>query len=295
MKTVMTAGFWAGSALVIVVGALGATGALGSAGCDDGYQSPVDRPECVEGQQPSGCAEIEVCLGGRCYLPCASTSECSRWESCMGGICRASSVPQGDADIPTPDGDSDTDSDSDSDSDVDSDADSDADADGPCTCPRAQCHGVTGDCVECIESGYCTTLPVCDVARGICVDFSATQCAPCRTDMSEQCGAGIDCVDRRTGDHWETVCLTTCTVGCPQGTECLDGVHCTPLSNGSCTAWYANLRGRTCMSASDCLPLGEASSSVGCTGSPASCSITCTGVLDGECPPGRTCSGGYCL
>jgi hypothetical protein len=156
---------------------------------------------------------------------------------------------------------------------------------------------VTGDCVNCASSDICLTLPVCDIGRGVCVDFAEAQCAPCRTDVTTSCGDGYTCVDRtaRVGDSWEIVCMASCADGCPQGTQCTDdGLYCEPVASVSCTGWYAAFRGRTCgSSSSDCLDLGSTSTAVVCsTGDPRTCVMNCP--LGTECPPGLTCTDGAC-
>lgn len=268
-------------------------------GCDDS-SPPVDKDyECDVDAEPSGCLEGQLCLVGRCYDPCQADSDCSRWERCQDRLCRGSNVPQGDADIPTPDADADSDVDGDGDGDGDADTDADADGDGGIDCSRCdggQCHGVTGECVDCMSSDVCLTLPVCDVARGNCVDFAAAQCAPCRTDYVDACG-GLSCVDRRTreGEPWEVVCMTPCASGCPDGTQCTaDTLYCEPIAQVSCTGWYSAYRNRTCGSdSSSCLDLGSTSMAVTCSeGEPPTCVISCP--LGTECPPGYSCQLGVC-
>lgn len=265
-------------------------------GCDDESPSPNNGPECVEDAGASGCLEGQVCLVNHCYDQCQGDTDCARWERCSSGLCQASTMPQGDADIPTPDADSDTDTDVDGD--VDSDGDTDADGDTDCSlCPNEQCHGVTGECVSCASSAVCLTLPVCDIGRGVCVDFATSQCAPCRTDSPGSCGDGLECVDRtvRVGESWEIVCMASCAAGCPRGTQCtVDGLYCEPIASVSCTGWYAAFRGRTCGSdSSDCLDLGSISTAVTCSSTdPPTCVMSCSN--GDECPPGLTCTAGTC-
>ncbi len=314
MASVMSTKTWIGLWMLFLVG-------LGAFywGCGEGYQSPNRPPECIEGDDPSGCSEGDICLGNRCYARCTTHSDCSRWEQCSDGVCVGSSVPQGDGGI-TPDGDADTDTDVDTDVDTDSDVDTDADSDSDgdldgddadidgdadgdgdldedtdpdepadCSeCPPEQCHGLAEVCVECTAFGRCFTRPVCNIARGECVDFASGQCAPCEPAYGERCGAGLECVDRRPG-QWEVVCLTRCdsVPACPSGTTCdAEGLYCVPTAAVSCTSWYSTARGRTCASRNDCLPLGAPGAGVECS-SASTCGLLC---LDGSvCPPGRSC------
>lgn len=195
------------------------------------------------------------------------------------------------------DGDADADADGDLDVDLsipevspDGDADGDedgTDADEPESCPSGRVHAITGECVACSESWHCTERPVCDVARGVCVDFSASQCAPCRLDVAGSCGDGLECIDRSSSGWFETVCASTCESGCPRGTMCSDG-HCWPTGT-SCTGWYANARGRLCDGDGDCIPLDVEPGSEGCEGL---CYVACGS--DDDCPPGRACDGESC-
>jgi hypothetical protein len=293
--------------LAILVGSV----CLGISGCGEGYQSPTQRPECIEGE--SECPGGQVCLGSRCYDRCSVDTDCSRWERCADGVCLGSSVPQddggtvpdGDSDTDV-DGDSDTDTDGDHDGDTDTDTDTDTDADtdtdldpdpdldadpdtveGCTDCPPGTpyCHGLADVCVECDGFGQCLMQPVCNIARGTCVDFASGQCAPCEPAHG-MCGGGLACVDRRPV-NWETVCLTRCDSGCPTGTVCSpDGTYCIPSSGVSCTAWFSCSRGRSCATRSDCGPLGDSGAGVECSGSGA-CGLLCG---DGsECPEGRSC------
>ena len=161
-----------------------------------------------------------------------------------------------------------------------------SDGDNPGTdadegCPGGRVHAVTGECVECSETWHCVSLPVCDVARGVCVDFVASQCAPCRIDAPGTCGEGLECVARGEAGPAETVCVATCEAGCPRGTTC-DGSHCWPAV--SCTGWFANSRGSLCSDDGDCIPLGTAPGLEGCAGS---CYVACES--DDDCSPGTSC------
>lgn len=151
-------------------------------------------------------------------------------------------------------------------------------------CPGGRVHAITGECVECSETWHCTSLPVCDVARGVCVDFVASQCAPCRLDAPGTCGEGLECVDLGA----EVVCLTSCEAGCPRSTEC-DGGHCLPVNGVSCTGWFSDARGSLCDGDGDCIPLGTAPGMEGCSGA---CYVACDS--DDDCPPGRACDGDSC-
>jgi len=269
------------------------TGALGlvvllAAGCDEAQTPRTGRAECevgAAGTPGTGCPGQQICLGGRCYEPCLSDSDCSRWERCASSVCVAATTPKDDGGVPA-DGDADADVDGDADADLDLEivdgGETDRDGDS-CPCPAGyRCHEVTGACVQCTGAGQCTPQ-ICDIGRGTCVDAAPVQCAPCDPAIAGSCGLG-SCVDRRPAVP-EVVCLMPCAAGCGQGTAC-SAETCVPATGVSCSAWFSTSRGRSCVTGADCSPIGFDETTAQCA-SDGFCSVTC--VNDTSCPAGRTC------
>ncbi|MAC26810.1 MAG: hypothetical protein CMN29_10220 [Sandaracinus sp.] len=228
------------------------------------------------GAAPGTCASGEVCLAGRCYATCESDQQCARTQMCMGGVCVAGERP--DASPPP-----------------------DAGPPDPCDMVMCEtedapvCHP-TGECVQCVEMGDCTpAAPICDLAAGSCVTFTADLiCAPCNSDF--ECDGGRVCAER--AEAGERVCLASCAEGeeCPQGFSC-DGEVCAPRL-GTCTGIRAAATSRSCMADADCVPLGQTPPPGVCQGAMPDMMIagTCVqpcGTPD-QCLEGFTCDAGFC-
>lgn len=244
--------------------------------------APIDAGGAVSS---SGCSPSEICLAGHCFARCTAAAQCATTEVCSTeGAC----VPRGG---PVPDAGP-----------TDGGAGADAGAPGLCagvlcTMPPA-CHPATGECVDCFDSPSTQcggAAPICDSAAGSCVAFVAGVCAPCNTDldcMDVAPGFAVTCVVRDS--PIERVCIAACDAmgGCPRGTRC-DGTQCLPTA-GSCTGYFAALRGRSCMTDGDCAPLGTpADMLVAGSCDTGTCRQAC--IEDTDCTGGATCPSGVCI
>jgi hypothetical protein len=118
----------------------------------------------------------------------------------------------------------------------------------PCEADKCEIDGICYPLGETTEDGCC----LCEEDGVTCSD--ATWCdgqnpIGTRCDVDGDCQPGLDCRHDLAGERG--MCMRDCGYGCPEGTECADGI---PGYNGGS---INNICLRTCMVSADCATFGS--------------------------------------